>query len=272
MINTITPVLEQLTQNTILYIPKLVLAILVLFIGFKTQKIFDKWLINFFDTHDYDESLEKFAQSLISPIYKILIVIVAISIAGIETTSIVTAFGAAGFAVGLALQGSMSNFASGILILTLRPIKVGEYIEINNYNGTVNKIEIFNTTLLTVDNKTIIIPNSNITSNILINYSRQNIRRVDLKIGVSYDANIKDVKHIISKVIKKQADLVIENENRKTFIRVSELADSAVIFDVRTWCKPKNFLELKHNLLEQIKESLDEEGIDIPYQTLTIKT
>jgi len=271
MSNILFPLFEQVTQNAILYLPKLLLAILTPVVGFKTQAFFDKWLTNFFDKHNYDESLEKFAQSLLETTYKILVILLSISIAGIQTTSIVAALGAAGFAVGLALQGSMSNFASGILILTLKPIKVGEYIEISDSAGTVSKIDIFNTTLLTTDNKTVIIPNSDITSNVLTNYSRQSLRRVNLKIGVGYESDIENVKIIISKVIHEQGDLVVESENRKVFIRVSQLASSAIIFTIRTWCKTKDYTKLKHNLLEKIKEALDKEKIDIPYQTFTIK-
>jgi small conductance mechanosensitive channel len=271
MQNTLMILLEQTTQGVVLYIPKLLLAIFTLIVGFKTQSIFDKWLTRFFEKHDYDPSLERFTQSLLGVVYKIAVIFLTISVAGIQTTSIVAAIGAAGFAVGLALQGSMSNFASGILILTLKPIKVGEFIEISGNSGSVDKIEIFNTTLLTVDNKTIIIPNSDITSNVLINYARQNIRRVDLEIGVGYDSKIEDVKKVISTVVHNQGNLVVESENRKVFIRVSNLGDSAVIFSIKVWCKTKDYLELKHNLLEEIKETLDKEKIDIPYQTLTIK-
>lgn len=271
MLEIIIPAVSKLTESLVLYIPKLFFAISILVLGFKFQSFIDKWLTTFFDTHDYDESLEKFAQSLFRIVYKIAVILMAVSIAGIHTTSIVAAIGAAGFAVGLALQGSMSNFASGILILTLKPIKVGEYIEVNGFTGTVHRIEIFNTTLLTIDNKVVIIPNSNLTSNILINYSRQRVRRVDLNIGVGYDSDIQKVKDIVSKVIGGQGDLVIENEERESFIRVSELGDSAIIFTIRVWCKSKDYLSLKHNLLEQIKEAFDKEKIDIPYQTFTIK-
>lgn len=271
MLEIILPAVTKLIESLVLYIPKLFFAVTVLVLGFKSQSFFDKWLTKFFDTHDYDESLEKFAQSLFRIVYKIAVILMAISIAGIQTTSIVAAIGAAGFAVGLALQGSMSNFASGILILTLKPIKVGEYIEVNGFTGTVHKIEIFNTTLLTIDNKVVIIPNSDLTSNVLINYSRQRVRRVDLDIGVGYDSDIQKVKDIVSKVIDNQGELVVENEERESFIRVSELGDSAIIFTVRAWCKSKDYLSLKHNLLEQIKEAFDKEKIDIPYQTFTIK-
>ena len=154
------PPIEILKQNLILYLPRLVGAIAILVIGLKSQHFFDSWLQRLFKKVNYDESLERFIVSLFGITYKLVIILFAISLAGFETTSIVAALGAAGFAVGLALQGSMSNFASGILILTLKPIKVGEYIEIENSMGTVNKIEIFSTVLLTPDNKTIFIPNS----------------------------------------------------------------------------------------------------------------
>lgn len=264
--------LEVIRQNILLYLPRLATSILVLIIGFKFQPIFIGQIRKFFDRVDYDRSLEKFLESLFGIAYKIAIILFAISIAGIETASIVAALGAAGFAVGLALQGSMSNFASGILILTLKPIKVGEYIEIDlNTAGTVNRIDIFNTVLLTPDNKTIIIPNSEITNKVLINYSRQRERRIDLEIGVAYDADIVKAKRVLEKTLSKHSEFIIENEKRKTIIGVSQLADSAVSISVFVWCNSENFLSLKRALLEDIKIALDKAGIEIPFPTVTIK-
>ncbi len=263
--------LNTTIQNSLLYIPRLAFALILLFAGFKLQPFFDTWLDTFFKTHDYDPSLERFLQSFLGVAYKIGIILIAVSIAGIETASIIAALGAAGFAVGLALQGSMSNFASGILILSLKPIKVGDFIEVNGYTGTVHKIEIFSTVLLTIDNKTIIVPNSEITSTVLTNYSKQNLRRVDIKIGVAYNSDIKKVKQLLLKTIQKQTELSIDTETHPTQIRVDELADSAIILSLMVWCESKDYIQLKSTLLEEVKNTLDRANINIPYPTLSIQ-
>ena len=267
----ILPPLDIIKQNMILYLPRLISAILVLVVGLKSQPILNSWLKKFFNSVNYDESLERFLYSLFGLAFKIIIILFSVSIAGLETASIVAALGAAGFAVGLALQGSMSNFASGILILTLKPIKVGEYVEIGNNTGSVNKIEIFNTILLTPDNKTIIIPNSDITNKVLINYSRQGLRRLDLEIGIDYDSDIKKAKDVLTKAVDKHAELVITNEDKSTTIAVSELAESAVVISVLVWCSSSDYITLKRALLEDIKNDLDKAKIGIPFPTVTIK-
>lgn len=265
------PPLEIFKQNILLYLPKLVSAVLVLVIGLKLHPLLNRWLKTFFDKVDYDVSLEKFLYSFIGISYKVLIVVFAISIAGIETASIIAILGAAGFAVGLALQGSMSNFASGILILALKSIKVGEFIEISSITGTVHKIDIFNTILLTPDNKMVIIPNSDITSKILTNFSRQGMRRLDLTIGIDYNSDIKKAKSVLEKTVNKHKDLIITNEKKKTIIGVSELAESAINISVLVWCSTSNYMTLKRSLLENIKTDLEKAKIGIPFPTLTIK-
>lgn len=266
------PPLEIIKQNIILYLPRLITAIVVLIIGFKLQPFLNKALKNFFDRVDYDISLEKFLYSLFGIAYKIIIILFSVSIAGLETASIIAVLGAAGFAVGLALQGSMSNFASGILILTLKPIKVGEFIELSELiKGNVHKIDIFNTILLTPDNKMVIIPNSELTNKILTNYSRQKIRRVDLEIGVDYNSDIKKTKDVLNKAVEKQKELIIENEERSSVVAISNLGESAVMFSVLVWCNTKDYLTLKRALLETIKTDLDRAKIGIPYPTITIK-
>lgn len=264
------PTIEIFKQNIILYLPKLFSSILILILGLKSQPFLNNWLKNFFDKVDYDESLEKFLQSLFGISYKILIILVAVSIAGIETASLIAILGAAGFAVGLALQGSMSNFASGILILALKPIKVKEFIQVGSIKGTVNKIEIFSTILLTPDNKMVIIPNSEITNKILINYSRLGMRRLDIKIGIDYKSDIQKAKIVLTKAVKKQADLVITNNKKETKIGVYKLADSAIIMSVFVWCYSASYLTLKQQLLETIKIDLDKAKIGIPFNTITI--
>ena len=265
--NQLTPLISA----SIAYIPRLIAACVLLFVGFKVQPYFTEKIRNFFEEKEYDESLEKFIQSLLGIAYKIGIILVAISIAGIQTASIVAELGAAGFAVGLALQGSMSNFASGILILTLKPIAVGDFIEISDYMGVVHRIEIFNTVLLTLDNKTIIVPNAEITNNVLINYSKQKKRRVDLNIGVDYTTNLAKARKVIEGTLAKYADSIIDTPKYQTTVRVEELADSAVVLGIFVWCNVENYATVKFGLLEDIKTNFEKADISIPYQTITIK-
>jgi len=263
--------LETISQRIINYLPKLAASLIVLILGFKTESFFSNGIRKFFESHDYDESLENFLYSLFNIALKIFVVLTAISIAGIQTTSIVAVLGAAGFAVGLALQGSMSNFASGILILTLKPFKIGDYIEVSNFSGSVNKIEIFNTILLTIDNKAIVVPNSELTSKVITNYSRQKNRRVDLSIGVSYDSNLEKTKEVLKRSVLKQGSIVLNNEKFAPIIRVNELGESAISISVLVWCLASDYIGLKSKLLEDIKTDLDKAKINIPYPTVTVR-
>lgn len=158
----------------------------------------------------------------------------------IETTSFVAVLGAAGLAVGLALQVSLSNLAGGVLILNFRPFNVGDFIEAQGFSGKVKEIQILYTILNTVDNKVVIIPNGSLANGNIINYSKEEIRRVDLIIGVSYDSEIKEVKEIIEKIILEQNEIIKDNNDLKYLVRVKELADSSVNFTVRVWVNQKD--------------------------------
>ena len=267
LLNQLTPLISA----SIAYIPRIIAACILLVIGFKAQPVFNEKIQRFFEEKEYDESLEKFIQSFLGVTYKIGVILISVSIAGIQTASIVAALGAAGFAVGLALQGSMSNFASGILILSLKPISVGDFIKISDYTGVVHKIEIFNTILLTLDNKTIVVPNSEVTNTVLVNYSKQKKRRVDLRVGIDYKTNLKKARKVIRQTLTAYADIIIDNKKHQTVVRVEELADSAVILGIFVWCNVDDYATVKFGLLEAIKTNFDKANISIPYQTITIK-
>ena len=176
MFETILIAMQQNLYTAVLFLPKLIAAFVIVYVGFKLQPKIRRTLKTLFATYNYDQSLEKFLLSFLGVLYKVIVVLTALSVAGFQTASIVAALGAAGFAVGLALQASMSNLASGILILSLKPIKVGETIEIATKTGTVLKIDMFNTVLITKDNKMIVVPNSQITSQIVTNISRKQVQ------------------------------------------------------------------------------------------------
>jgi small conductance mechanosensitive channel len=186
----------------------------------------------------------------------------AIAQLGIQTTSFIAVLGAAGFAIGLALQGSLGNFAAGVMMIIFRPFKAGDFVEAAGISGVVEEIKIFTTTLRTGDNKTIIVPNSNITSSIIVNYSAKPTRRVDLTVGVSYSDNLDKVREVISGIIAADDRVLVDPGPT---IAVSELADSSVNFAVRVWVNGSDYWPVFFDLNETIKKRFDEEGISIPF-------
>lgn len=209
-----------------------------------------------------DKMLVHFLQSLCHVALLAFVVIAALSRLGVQTASFVAVVGAAGLAVGLALQGSLANFASGVLMLISKPFKIGDFVQAAGAAGTVKEIQIFNTVLASPDNVRIIIPNAQITGGNILNYSANGTRRVDLVVGVSYEDDLKKAQEVIHKVIAD--DDRILNEPSAT-VAVSELADSSVNFVVRPWVKSADYWDVYFDLTEKIKLSLDQNGITIPY-------
>ena len=181
---------------------------------------------------------------------------------GVETTSIIALLGAAGLAIGLALQGSLANFAAGILIVIFRPYKVGDYIEAGTNVGTVKDIQIFSTVLRTTDNKSIVVPNGSIMDGSITNYSEQPTRRIDIIASCSYEDDLDKVKQVLKTILDSEDRILTEP---KPQIAVSELAESSVNFIVRPWVNSSDYLPVMYSLLEQIKKTFDQEGISIPY-------
>ncbi|REG88933.1 mechanosensitive ion channel family protein [Winogradskyella sediminis] len=242
--------------------PKVIGAILIWIIGSWVIKILLKALTKVMNKGGYDESLKKFLANLISWILKIVLIIVVLGTMGVETTSFAAIIAAAGLAIGLALQGSLANFAGGVLIMIFKPIKIGDLIEAQGEIGVVKEIEIFTTKLIGLSNKEIIIPNGSLSNGNIVNYTTQGTRRVDLVFGVSYDADIKQTKDVFSKVLA--AHPLILKDPAPT-IALSELADSSINFVVRPWCKTEDYWTVYFDITEQVKEALDAAGIDIPY-------
>jgi small conductance mechanosensitive channel len=190
------------------------------------------------------------------------VVIAALGQLGIQTTSFIAILGAAGLAVGLALQGSLANFAAGFLMIIFRPFKVGDFVEAAGVAGVVKEIQIFTTTLKTGDNKTIIVPNAKISGDNIINYSAEENRRVDMTVGVAYDADLSKVREVLNDIISKDARILSEPE---PLVVVGELADSSVNFIVRVWTKSADYWGVKFDATEAIKNRFDEAGIGIPF-------
>jgi small conductance mechanosensitive channel len=244
------------------YAPKLLAAILIWIVGSWIIKQIIKGLKRAFKKRDYDVSLEKFLTDLISWALKILLIVVVLSTVGIETTSFAAILAAAGLAVGLALQGSLSNFAGGVLIMIFKPFKVGDLIEAQGEIGGVNEISIFTTKLTGLSNKEIIIPNGILSNGNIVNYTSLGTRRVDLVIGVSYDSDIKQTKSVLMSILEKHP-LILKDP--APGVTVLELADSSVNFAVRPWCKSEDYWTVYFDVMEETKEQLDANGIEIPY-------
>jgi len=239
-----------------------IVALLILIIGLWLVKKIVKLTKKIMGKRGVDVTLQKFLGDLIGWILKILIFITAISQVGVETTSFIAILGAAGLAVGLALQGSLANFAGGALIMIFKPFKVGDLIEAQGEIGVVKEIEIFTTKLTGLSNKQIIIPNGTLSNGNIINYTVLGTRRVDFTFGVSYDADIKQTKEVLMEVIKNHPNVLKEPAPS---VNVSELADSSVNFAVRPWCKSEDYWTVYFDVMEAAKLALDKAGIEIPY-------
>ena len=256
---------DQAIALIMAYAPKVLLAIVTLIIGL--------WLINRFvrvlDNRlgKKDPTLNKFLCGLISAILKILLLISVASMVGIATTSFVAIIGAAGLAVGLALQGSLANFAGGALILFLRPFRAGEYIEAQGVGGTVDSIQIFNTILKTPDNKTVIIPNGSLSNGNIINYSRQPTRRVDLNIGIDYGDDVKKARSILLGLAAADSRVMKDPE---AVVWLVSLGDNSVNLSLRMWTKTEDFWGVFWDIQEQAKEAFDAQGITIPFPQRTV--
>lgn len=249
------------------YLIKFVVALLILIVGKFVAKLIRKASEKILEKKKVDELVISFAGGLIYGLMMLITFIVAISHLGFNTSSLVAIVGAAGLAIGLALQGSLSNFASGILLISFRPFKTGDFVELAGTAGVVEELHIFSTKLKTPDNKTVIIPNGSITGGNITNYSTKPIRRIDLIIGVSYNANLADTKAILTEIVNAH-ELVLKDE--AITIGVSELADSSVNLVVRPWVKTENYWPVYFELLETIKTTLDKAGIEIPYPQLSV--
>jgi small conductance mechanosensitive channel len=237
-------------------------AVLILVLGRWLAKLITKGTKKIFARTIKDEMLTKFLGNLVYALLLTVVIIAALSKLGINTTSLIAILGAAGLAVGLALQGSLANFGSGVLLLVFRPFKIGEFVEGAGAIGFVEDLSIFNTTLKTLDNKVVIIPNGKITSDNIINYSRKEIRRVDLTFGVGYAEDIPKVRQVIQDTVSKDIRIL---GNPQPFIKVGELGDSSVNFVVRVWVKTEDYWNVFFDTTENVKLAFDQNKINIPY-------
>ena len=242
--------------------PKLLTAILIYIIGSWIIKKIVGAARKMMTKSKYDESLQRFLLNLVSWVLKIFLILVVIAQLGVDVMTFAAVIAAAGLAVGLALQGSLSNFAGGVLIMIFKPYKIGELIEAQGELGVVKEIEIFTTKMITPGNKLAIIPNGAMANGNIINYTAEGKMRVDTTIGVGYDEDIKKTKEVLMQVLTSNP-LVLKEPAPS--VNVSELADSSVNFAVRPYCKPQHYWDVYFGTLENCKLALDQAGIEIPY-------
>ena len=259
--------LDKLIEFGSEYGLKLLGAIALWVIGSWVIKRINKLLIKAMDKVEYDESLEKFITSIIIGTLKILLIVIILGNLGVETTSFAALLAAGGLAIGLSLQGSLSNFAGGVLILVLKPYKTGDFIETQGEMGTVKEIKIFTTMINTMDNKEVIIPNGALSNGNITNYSSEKYRRIDLVIGVSYNSDIKQTKDLLLKVLTDNEKVIKEPAPQ---ILLGELADSSVNFYVRPWVHSPEYWDVYFEVMESCKIELDKAGIEIPFPQMDI--
>ncbi|NOZ07469.1 MAG: mechanosensitive ion channel [FCB group bacterium] len=249
-------------EMVMFYGMKVIIALVILIFGKWIAGAIRNSLQKMMTKRNVDATLVPFATNLIYTLLMVFVIIAALGQLGIQTTSLVAILGAAGLAVGLALQGSLSNFASGVLIIIFRPFKVGDYIEGGGTAGTVESIQIFITKLKTPDNKEIYVPNSTMMGGNIVNYSAQKTRRVDLSAGIGYSDDIDKARKVLEDILKADERVL---KDPPALVAVTELADSSVNFVVRPWVKSEDYWGVYYDVTETIKKRFDEEGISIPF-------
>nr|WP_101759785.1 mechanosensitive ion channel domain-containing protein [Oceanicoccus sp. KOV_DT_Chl] len=260
-------IVEDAPDLAVTYGVQIVTAIIIFLIGKWLAKKISAVIVGGMEKNNVDKTICKFVGSIITTVLYALVIISALGQLGIETASFVAIVGAAGLAVGFALQGSLSNFASGVLLILFRPIRAGDFVEAGGEAGVISEVGIFATVMKTGDNKIIIIPNSKIMGGNITNYSMEPTRRIDMIVGIGYDADLLKAKQLIEDIMAKEERVLAEPQ---VTIGVAELADSSVNFVVRPWVNSADYWPTKFALLETIKLRFDEEGITIPFPQMDI--
>lgn len=260
--------LEELPDKLIRFGVRVLLALVVFFIGTQLIKLVRRILRKSFERRSVDVGVSRFLDSLVKAALYILLLFTIASSFGLDATSVVALVGSAGVAVGLAVQGSLSNFAGGVLILLLKPFKTGDYIRDGAGNeGTVEEVQLFYTRLITPDRHIVVVPNGELSNSNILNMSTLTERRMDIKVGISYEADIRKAKEVLLGVL--EGDLgVLQEEEKRVF--VDELGDSSVVLVLRCYSTNENFWETKWRLVEKVKYALDEAGIGIPYPQMDV--
>lgn len=261
---------QWLTNNSDLFIQygvNIISALIILFIGNLIVKAVANSVSKVLQKKKMDRAVVEFVHGLVRYLLFVIVLIAALGRLGVQTASVVAVIGAAGLAVGLALQGSLSNFAAGVLIVAFRPFKSGDYVEIGGVAGSVDSIQIFQTVLTTPDNKMVVVPNGSVIGSPITNYSRHDTRRIDLMIGVSYNSDLQKTKALLTKICESDERVLKEPGVQ---VGVHTLADSSVNFVVRPWVSTAEYWNVYFDLMQAIKEGLDNEGIEIPFPQVDV--
>lgn len=245
----------------------ILIAILIYFIGRYLIKLVDKMLVKVMNRRKFLPEVQTFLSSVVHIALTILLVISIVGALGVETTSFAALLASAGVAVGMALSGQLQNFAGGVIILLLRPYKIGDFVEAGGVSGTVKAIQIFNTVLTTADNKVITVPNGTISNGVLVNYSQMDTRRVDWTFGVEYGSDVEKVKACVNRILAADARILKEPA---VFIALGALADSSVNVTVRAWVKSADYWDVFFDINQKVYEQFNAEGIEFPFPQLTV--
>lgn len=263
-INSILSTLAEISRS---YGPKLIGAIVVWIIGSfvikKLLKAFDRIL----EKKETDASLRPFLKSIVGILLKVLLVISVLSMIGVAMTSFIAILGAAGLAIGMALSGTLQNFAGGVMILLFKPFKIGDFIDAQGHKGTVKEIQIFNTILTDLDNKTIIIPNGGLSTNSMVNYSTEPTRRVDISVGIAYGEDVKKSREVLMELGKSDKRVLADPP---PFIGVTELADSSVNLTFRIWVKGEDYWGVYFDMNENVYNAFNQSGVQIPFPQMDV--
>ena len=263
----INSIVEQITHWGLSGIWKIVFALLIWFIGKKLISLSLKLLKKVFDRGSIDVGVVNFTMSIIKfALYAVLILMV-IDELGIQTTSLITVFGSAALAVGMSLQGSLSNFAGGVLILIFKPFKVGDYIVVGNYEGTVRTIEILYTKLTTVDNKVVMLPNGTLSNSNIVNVGAEDFRRLDIEMSIGYSSDLKLAKTLLNTIVNNNPAVI---KDRDIKVIVKSLDESCVTLETRVWVKTEDYWDTRFTLLEEYKAEFDKNGIEIPFNQMDV--
>ncbi len=260
--------LHQLTELTVAFLPKLIVAILILWLGIKLAKMLKKLIVKALDKRGAEPSLKSFLGSLVDVLLKAMIIIMAMDVIGIKATSFIALLGAMGLAIGMALQGTLQNFAGGVIILLMKPFKVDDYIECGQYKGYIKEIRIFHTIMRPFNGRTIIIPNSELATKSLINHTKEPQIRLDVVASVAYGTDLHKAKEVLWEVVK--AEPMVKWDFKEPVIAVSELGSSSVDISVWVWVTVEDYWEVWKHIREDIYIAFNNAGVEIPFPQVTV--
>ncbi len=260
--------LHALTELTVGFVPKLLVAILILWVGMKLAKMLRKVIVRALERRNAEPSLKSFLGSLVDVLLKAMIIIMAMDVVGIKATSFIALLGAMGLAIGMALQGTLQNFAGGVIILLMKPFKVGDYIECGNFKGYIQEIRIFHTIMRPFNGRTIVIPNSELSNKSLVNHTKEEVIRLDVVASVAYGSDLDKVKEVLMGVISEEPLIVYEP--KAPVVAVSELGNSSVDFSMWMWVKVEDYWTVWLRIRENVYKAFYRNGITIPFPQLDV--